>query len=75
MAKNYLLIYSEQLATDIENYFVKILKLLPTLFSKFAKVQAVFMLISVNPITDKAKRTCFQNLKLQPKNVTKQKAG
>ena len=74
MAKNYLLIYSEQLATDIE-LLCQNIKAPSTLFFKFAKVQAVYTPISVKQTTDRAKRICFQNLKLRSKNVVKRKAG
>ena len=62
MSKNYLLIYSEQLVTDIELMCQSIKAPSNTLF-KLEKVQVVFMPISVRQITVKAKQTCFQNLK------------
>ena len=74
MPKNYLLIYSEQLATEIE-LLCKALKHRLTLFSKFVKVQAVFMQISVKQIMGRVKRICFQNLKLLLRNVAKPKVG
>ena len=74
MAKNYLVIYSEQFATDIELLCQNIKAPANTLF-KFAKVQAVFMPTFVKLITVKAKRICSQNLKLPSKNAVKQKAG
>ena len=74
MSKNYLLIYSEQLATDIE-LMCKALRRRQTHFFKFEKVQVVFMPISVRQITVKVKQTCFPNLKLHSKNVVKRKVG
>ncbi len=62
MAKNYLLIYSEQLATDIELLCRSIKAPSNTLF-RSAKAQAVFMQIYVKAITDKARRICFPNLR------------
>ena len=42
MAKNYLLTYAEQLATDVE-LLCQNIKAPSTLFSKFAKVPVAFM--------------------------------
>ena len=75
MSKNYLLIYSEQLATDIELLCRNIKSPSNTLFSKFAKAPVAFMQIFVKPITDKAKLICCQNLKSHLKSVVKQKVG
>ena len=74
MPKNYLLMYSEQLATDIE-LLCQNLKHLQTPCSKSAKAQVVFMQISVKQITDKARVIWFQSLKLLSKNVAKRKVG
>jgi hypothetical protein len=63
MAKNYLLIYSEQLATEIELLCQDIKVPSNTLF-KFVKALVVFMLIFVKPITDRVKRICYPNSKL-----------
>ena len=41
----------------------------------FEKVQVVYTPISVKQITDRAKQTCFQSLKLLSRNVAKQKVG
>ena len=51
MSKNYLLIYSEQLATEIE------------LLCQNIKARAVFMPTFVKQITDKASQIWFQSLK------------
>ncbi len=63
MAKNYLLEYSERLATDIE------------MLCRNVKAQVAFMPIYGKQITGKANRICFLNLKLQQKNVMKQRVG
>ena len=62
MAKNYLLIYSEQLATDIELLCQNINVPSNTLFQIRKSSSSVYANIR-EQITDRAKRTCFQNLK------------
>lgn len=63
MTKNYLLVYSEQLATDIE-LLCQNIKHHQIHYFKFVKVQVAFMQIFVKQITDKVGRICFLNLKL-----------
>ena len=74
MAKNYLLIYSEKLATAIELLCQNIKAPSNTLF-KSAKVQVVCTQIYARLITGRVKRICFQNLKSRSKNVAKPKVG
>lgn len=63
MPKNYLLIYSEQLATEIE-LLCQSIKAPLTLFSRSVKVPAAFMQISAKRTTDRVRRICFLNLRL-----------
>ena len=74
MSKNYLLIYSEQLATEIELTCQNI-RASSIPFTKSAKVQVAFMRIFAKRTMVKAKQICFQNLKLRLKSVVKPKAG
>ena len=74
MPKNYLLIYSEQLATEIELLCQSIKAPSNTLF-QIRKSSTVFMQISVKQIMGRVKRICFQNLKLLLRNVVKPKVG
>ena len=62
MAKNYLLIYSEQLATDMELLCRNIKAPSNTLF-QIRKSQVVCTQIYVRQITGKVKPICFQNSK------------
>ena len=62
MAKNYLLIYSEQLATKIELLCQNIKAPYSTLF-QIRKARAVFTQISAKLTMDRVKRICFQSLK------------
>ena len=59
MSKNYLLVYSEQLATDIEIMCQNIKITFNALFQIRKSSSSVY----AKQITDKVKRICFQNLK------------
>ena len=74
MSKNYLLIYSEQLATDIELMCQSIKAPSNTLFQIRKSSSSVYANIR-EANTVKVRQTCFQNLKLLSKNVVKQKVG
>ena len=74
MSKNYLLIYSEQLATEIVLLYQNI-KAPSNTFFKSVKAQAAYMLIFVKPIMVRVKLICFQSLKSLSKNVMKQRGG
>lgn len=63
MSKNYLLIYSEQLATDIELLCQNIKAPSNTLF-QIRKSSSSYLQIFVKQITDKAGQICFLSLKL-----------
>ena len=74
MSKNYLLIYSEQLATDIELMCQSIKAPSNTLFQIRKSSSSVYANIR-EANYGQSKQICFQNLKLVLKNVAKQKAG
>ena len=74
MAKNYLLIYSEQLATDIELLCQNIKASSNTLFQIRKSSSSVYANIR-EANYDRARRICFRNLKLPLKNVAKLKDG
>ena len=74
MPKNYLLIYSEQLATDIELMCQSIKAASNTLFQIRKSSSSVYANIR-EQITVKVKQICFQNLKLRSKNAAKLKVG
>ena len=74
MARNYLLTYAEQLATDVELLCQNIKAPSNTLFQIRKSSSSVYA-IFVKPITDKAKRICSRNLKLPSRNVVNPKDG
>ena len=74
MSKNYLLMYSEQLATEIELLCQNIKAPSNTLF-QIRKSSSSVMPISAKQIMGRVKRICFLNLKLHKRNVAKPKVG
>lgn len=74
MSKNYLLIYSEQLATEIELLCQNIKASSNTLFQIRKSSSSVYANIR-EANYGQSKAICFQNLKLPLKNVTKQRGG
>ena len=74
MPKNYLLVYSEKLATDIELLCKNIKAPSNTIFQIRKSSSSVYANIR-EQTTDKAKQICFRNLRLLLKNVAKQRVG